>query len=117
MLRVTARRSLAISLLFVSVSKCSQGETMKSKSLLIAALGLLTPTLAFAGAKNSADVDIYQAVTVAGTQLAAGHYRLTWDGSGPDTTVSFGKDNKTVLNALARVRTNPTGQNEIETDT
>jgi hypothetical protein len=89
---------------------------MKSKSLLIAAIALLTPTLAFAREKNSAGVDINQPVTVASTQLAAGHYKVKWDGNGPDVTVSFTAGNKTVLTALARVRNNPANQNQIETD-
>jgi hypothetical protein len=89
---------------------------MKSKSLLIAAIALLTPTLAFAGEKNSADVDIDQPVTVASTELAAGHYKVKWDGNGPDVTVSFSEGKKTILTALARVRSNPASQSEIVTD-
>ncbi len=90
---------------------------MKSKSLLAAAIVLLIPSLALARPKNSANVELDQAVEVAGTQLAPGQYKLTWEGSGPNVTVNFDEGRKTVVTASAKLVKNPTNQEAIETDT
>ncbi|MBV8629674.1 MAG: hypothetical protein JOZ83_02035 [Silvibacterium sp.] len=75
---------------------------MKSKSLSIFAM-LLIPALAFAADKKSATVQIDQTVKVAGTQLAPGEYRVTWEGNGPDVTVSFVEGRKTIATAPAKL--------------
>src|SRR5579862_8858445 len=90
---------------------------MKSKTLSVAATMLLVPGLAFAGPKNSANVNLDQPVKVAGTQLAKGEYRLTWEGSGPEVTVSFVEGKKTVATASARLVKNQSNQEAIETTT
>ncbi len=40
-------------------------------------------------ASHSQSVDVPQAVTVAGAQLPAGHYKVTWTGSGPSVQVTL----------------------------
>ena len=90
---------------------------MKIKSLFVCAM-LLIPVLAFAAEKKSASVQIDQPVKVAGTELAPGHYRLTWDGTGSDVTVTFLKGNKTVATAPAKlVNTSSNSEPAIETFT
>jgi hypothetical protein len=89
---------------------------MKSKSLLTAGMVLLVPSLAFAGPKKSANVELNQSVEVAGTQLAAGDYKLIWEGSGPEIMVSFTDGKKTVATVPAELVTNRNAQEAIETD-
>ena len=89
---------------------------MKSK-LFTAAMVFFIPALAFAGPKNSANVNLDEPVTVAGTQLAPGEYKLTWEGSGPDITVNFAEGKKTVATAHGKLVSNPTDQEAIETFT
>lgn len=89
---------------------------MKSKSLFAAAMVYLIPALAFAAPKNSANVRLPQTVTVAGTQLAPGQYKLSWEGTGPNVTVTFIEGNKTLATAPAKLVSNSTSQAEaIET--
>lgn len=72
-------------------------------------LGLIPALLVFAlsftslaAAKgNSATVRFTEPVTVAGTQLKPGTYRLTWEGLGAEVQVSFLKGKKTVATAPA----------------
>ena len=91
---------------------------MTSKSLFtVAATVFFIPAMAFAGPKNSANVNLDQPVKVAGTQLAPGEYKLIWEGSGPDITVSFAEGKKTVATAHGKLVTNPTNREAIETDT
>lgn len=90
---------------------------MKSKSLFAVALLLLTPALAFAGAKNSANFQLDRPVTVAGTQLAPGQYKVTWQRSGSDMTVSFTEGKKTIATAPAKIVSNPINQNALEMTT
>jgi len=90
---------------------------MKSTSLFAVAIMLLTPVLAYGGTKDSANFQLTQSVTVAGTQLAPGQYRLTWDGSGPNVTVSFAEARKTIATAPAKLASNPTNQEAVETST
>jgi hypothetical protein len=89
---------------------------MKSKSLLLASMVLLIPSLAFAKPKDSVNVDLDQPVTVAGTQLAAGHYKATWGGNGPNITVRFAQGKKVVATAPAKLLNQPNDQQGIVTD-
>ena len=89
---------------------------MNFKSLFVSAM-LLIPALAFAAEKKSANVEIDQPVTVAGTQLAPGQYRLTWDGTGSEVTVSFLKGGKTVATAPAKLVNAAGNEPAIETVT
>ena len=77
----------------------------------------LIPALTFAGAKNSANLQLDQPVTVAGSHLAPGRYKLTWEGSGPDVTVKFAEGKNIVATVPAKLVSTPTQQKAIETDT
>ena len=90
---------------------------MKSTALSAAAVVLLMPVMAFAAQKNSATITLDQAVTVEDTQIPAGQYKVSWEGNGPDVTVSFAEDNKTVVTALAELSNNTTNEQSVETDT
>lgn len=90
---------------------------MKSKSFLVAAMLLLIPSLAFARPKDSANVELDQGVTAAGTHIAAGNYKVTWNGSGPATTVRFAEDDKAVATIPATVVNNPNSEQSILTTT
>lgn len=75
---------------------------MKAKSLFVLAM-LSLPALTFAADKKSTSVQIPQPVTVAGTQIAPGNYKLVWEGNGPDVTVTFLNGKKTVATAPAKL--------------
>lgn len=91
---------------------------MKSKSLFTAAMVFLIPALAFAGQKNSANVQLDRPVQVAGTQLAPGNYKMVWQGTGPDVNVSFIEGKKIVATAPAKLVSDPASQpGAIETNT
>ena len=87
---------------------------MKSKSLLVCAI-VLTPVLAFAKTKDSANVDLDQAVEVAGAQLPSGQYKVTWEGTGSDVTVNFTKDRKIIATAPAKIVSNSRNEQAVET--
>ena len=91
---------------------------MKSTSIFATAMVLLIPALAFAGQRNSANIELSQAVEVAGTQLAPGQYKVTWEGNGPNVIVTFTEGKKTVATVPAKLVSNPTNEpGAIETDT
>jgi hypothetical protein len=91
-------------------------EKMKSRSLLVAAIAL-TPILAFAKTKDSANVELDQRVEVAGTQLAPGQYKVAWEGTGPNVTVSFAEGKKTIATAPAKLVGNSLNEQAVETTT
>jgi hypothetical protein len=68
---------------------------------ICAAMLALFSVSAFAKA-NSEKVTL-PALTVGSTQLAAGDYDVTWDGTGADAKVSFLKGRKVVCTAPAKV--------------
>jgi hypothetical protein len=90
---------------------------MKSKSLFTAVMVFAIPALAFAGPKNSANLNLDQTVNVAGTQLAPGQYKLIWEGTAPNVTVSFVEGKKTVATAPAKLVSKTTNLEAIETAT
>jgi len=90
---------------------------MKSKSLFTAVMVLAAPALVFAAPKNSANLNLDHPVNVAGTQLAPGQYKLIWEGTGPDVTISFTEGKKTVTTAPAKLVSNQTGEEAYETFT
>ena len=75
------------------------------------------PALAFAAPKNSANLKLDQPVKIAGTQLAPGQYRLIWEGTGPDITVSFTEGKTTVATAPAKLVSNQSEEETYETST
>jgi hypothetical protein len=74
------------------------------------------PVVAVAAQKNSATVEFDHAVTVGDTQIAPGQYKVSWEGDGPDVTVSFADGRKTVVTAPARLLSNTTNEEAVETD-
>ena len=64
-----------------------------SKSLLVG-LALLLASSAFAATK--AQLHLQSSITINGTQLKPGDYKLEWEGTGPSVEVSI-KQGKTVL--------------------
>jgi len=96
-----------------------------TKSLVIG-LALLLASSAFAATK--ADLSLQSSVTVNGTTLKPGDYKLQWDGSGPNVEVSI-MQGKTVVakvpaklvdlsapavNTAAVVRKNADGTNSLD---
>jgi hypothetical protein len=76
-----------------------------SKSLALG-LGLLLATSAFAATKGS--LEISNDVTVNGTKLKAGEYKLQWDGTGPNVELSIMQGKNVLAKAPAHVVDLPT---------
>lgn len=91
---------------------------MKSRSLLFfVSMSFLLPVFGFAASTNSSNVQLDQPVKVAGTQLAPGRYKVTWEGSGPEVQVHFLDGKKVVATAPAKIQEVRNGQDgAIETD-
>ena len=74
--------------------------------VLTSVFSLLLPLSLLAkdhSAKHSINVQIYQPVTVAGTMLAPGQYKVEWTGTGPTVNAEFKLNGKTVTTAPATV--------------
>jgi hypothetical protein len=71
-----------------------------SKSLVLG-LAVLLASSAFAATKGSLQID--HPVTVNGTQLKAGEYKLQWEGSGPNVEVSIIRGRNVVAKVPAHV--------------
>jgi hypothetical protein len=71
-----------------------------SKGLLLG-LALLLATSAFAANKGS--LSVVDPVTIAGKQLAAGQYKVTWDGSGSSVQLNIIQGKNVVATVPARV--------------
>jgi hypothetical protein len=56
---------------------------------LAVSLGLALVAVGPAFAKHSQVINVDHDVTIKGKQLDAGKYRVSWDGQGPDATVTF----------------------------
>jgi hypothetical protein len=76
-----------------------------SKSLVLG-LALLLASSAFAGTK--ANLQLSNPVTLNGTTLKAGDYKVQWDGSGPNVEVSILKGKNVVAKVPAHVVELPT---------
>jgi hypothetical protein len=72
----------------------------KSKTLVLG-LALVLASSAFAATK--AGLQLNHAVTVNGTTLKAGDYKLQWDGNGPDVEISFLQGKNVVAKVPAHV--------------
>ena len=70
---------------------------------------LIIPLALQAASRDSASVSFYATVTVGGTQIPAGDYRVRWEGTGTVVTVTITKDNKVVASAPATLREGRTG--------
>jgi len=74
-----------------------------SKALVLG-LALTLASSAFAGSSaNKANLQLQNPVTVAGTQLKAGDYKLQWEGSGPNVEVSILQGKNVVAKVPARL--------------
>ena len=71
-----------------------------SKSLVMG-LALLLASIAFAGTKAS--LQLNNPVSVNGTTLKAGDYKVQWDGSGPNVELSIMQGKKVVTKVPAHV--------------
>jgi hypothetical protein len=87
------------------------------KYMTIVALVLMTPAALFAAPKNSADVTFFQTITVNGTQLPPGEYRVEWQGAGASveaTLLRAGKVRATSPATLVIEKSNLNGAFETE---
>lgn len=80
---------------------------MKSTRRFLTILFLLALPVASLAAKNSKEVTFDTAVKVGSTQLDAGTYRVTWNGSGPQVEVNFSQNGKTITSATAQLSNDP----------
>jgi len=74
---------------------------MKSSKCLILGLALLLATSAFAANKGS--LQVQEPLTVNGTKLAPGDYKVQWDGTGPSVELSIMQGKKVVAKVPAHV--------------
>lgn len=74
---------------------------MKRSNNLFLGLALLLATSAFAANKGS--LSVQEAVTVNGTRLAAGDYKVQWDGNGPNVELSITQGKKVLAKVPARM--------------
>ncbi|MGA8835030.1 MAG: hypothetical protein WB538_05305 [Candidatus Sulfotelmatobacter sp.] len=78
-------------------------QSIISKSLL-PALALLLATSAFAANKgNKGSLELFAPATVSGHQLAAGQYKLTWDGTGSSVELMILSQGKLVATVPAQL--------------
>lgn len=84
---------------------------------LFSILFLLLPGSALAADNTSRSVNIPTAVVVQGQRLRAGHYKVEWDGAGPQVNVNFVRNGKIVATVPAMLHLNDTQakQDDIET--
>ena len=74
---------------------------MKLSKSLFLGLALLLATSAFAANKGS--LTVQEAVTVNGTRLAAGDYKVQWEGNGPNVELSITQGKKLLAKVPARM--------------
>lgn len=71
--------------------------------LLLMAVAIMTSVANAKGSKDSEHVTLTDPVTVGGTQLKAGDYRVTWEGTGPVVQVTFTRNGKLAITTPARL--------------
>lgn len=71
--------------------------------LTLLAGALLLSTSAFAGNNNKGTLRLEDSITVDGTPLQPGNYKVQWDGSGPDVKVTLSQGSRTVATFPAHV--------------
>ena len=74
---------------------------MKTSKSLFLGLALLLATSAFAA--NKGTLSVQEPVTVNGTQLAPGDYKVQWDGNGPAVELSITQGKKVVAKVPAHM--------------
>jgi hypothetical protein len=75
---------------------------MKTKYTALLSAVLMMAPLSLLAAQRSESVTFVEPVTVAGTQVPAGTYRVQWDGTGT-VTATINKGKKTIVSAPATV--------------
>jgi hypothetical protein len=70
---------------------------------LVMALALLLATGAFAATTNKANLELNDSVTLNGTTLKPGDYKLQWEGTGPNVELSIIQGKRTVAKTSAHV--------------
>jgi hypothetical protein len=73
----------------------------KVSKLMVLGLAVLLAASAFAGTKGGFQVN--DPITVNGTTLKPGEYKLQWDGNGPNVQLSFIQGKKVIATAPAHV--------------
>lgn len=73
---------------------------------IVATLALLVPLSALAGTANKRSVTINDPITIGGTHLKPGDYRVEWQGTGPAVQVNFVQEGKTIATAPAQLQSN-----------
>lgn len=76
---------------------------MKTSKSLFLGLALLLATSAFAANKGS--LTVQEPMTVNGTQLKPGDYKVQWDGNGPSVELSITQGKKLIAKVPAHVVT------------
>jgi hypothetical protein len=74
---------------------------MRTSKSLFLGLALLLATSAFAVNKGS--LSVQEPVTVNGTRLAPGEYKLQWDGTGPSVELSITQGKKVIAKVPAHM--------------
>jgi hypothetical protein len=87
---------------------------MKVSRLSVAVLGgsLLLAASAVAGNTIKKSFHVYENITVAGTQLTPGDYKVEWSGPGPDVKVSILKGKQTLTTVPARIESENTANTQ-----
>jgi hypothetical protein len=74
---------------------------MKGSKSLFLGLALLLATSAFAANKGS--LQVQEPVSVNGTKLAAGNYKVEWEGTGPSVELSISQGKKMLAKVPAHI--------------
>src|SRR5258708_14039753 len=72
------------------------------KKMIVLSFALLLSTSLFAASSGS--LNLTQPVQLNGTQLKPGDYKVTWEGTGPEVTVSVMKGNQVGAKTSAHVK-------------
>lgn len=75
------------------------------KKMIVLSFALLLSTSLFAATSGS--MKLNQPVQLNGTQIQAGEYKVTWEGTGPEVTVSVLKGKEVVAKTSAHLKELP----------
>jgi hypothetical protein len=78
-----------------------KGNFMKTWKSVFLGLALLLATSAFAANKGS--LTVQEPITVNGTKLPAGDYKVQWEGSGPSVELSITQGKKVIAKVPAQI--------------
>ena len=74
------------------------------KKMMVLSFALLLSTSLFAASASSGSMNLTTPVQLNGTQIQPGDYKVTWEGTGSDVTVSVMKGKEVVAKAPAHVK-------------